>query len=237
MRGGRSAVSDGTVALTTAYPGYAGIEHECPCAGQVYAVSEPASGWSGMTQLGPPASVSPVAGGPNVAINGQTVSVGAQDGIHILTAFGPAKVSRVTITGLATRAPRLEIKLSAGAYGAKIKSFTLTLPRTLQLSRNHKQLTGEISISPAGKVTIKAQGTKLLITLKRPAESPSLTIGQGALRTSPALTRALTALLTPSHHAKPRQISLNLTASVTDWEGETTDASINIQVSRAPNGS
>jgi len=224
------AASNGTVVLGTANPG-AVVEHECPCSEGVYAISVFSGGLAETGGLGPSASISPTGGGPDVAIDGRTLSVGAQDGIHLFTVSAPARVSHMTLTGLVTHAPRLVIQLSAGEGSAPIKSVAVTFPRTLELTKDHRRLAKLISVSGTRSATLRIRGAQLLLTLHKPVGRPALLIDSGALSPSPALTRALEAILNPGRQTSPRPTRLSLAIRLTDTEKQTTNASINITLS------
>jgi hypothetical protein len=228
------AVSRGTVVLTTANPGLV-TEHECPCGGQVYAVSEPPSRWPGRTQISPVgSSVITVAGGPNIAIDGQAVVVGADDGVRVLTA-SPSRstVTHVALARLGTAAPRLGFKLSAGKSAPGIKTFNLTLPRGLRFSRAHDQLAAGISTSGAGKSSVAVHGSELLVTLKDPAEKVSITIDAGAMTETSALTKKLDSVAgfeRSAKHRPTRAVQLTLPIRISDGVGDHSTASIELSV-------
>ena len=230
LLGPNVAISGSTVAFTTATPGGLGAEHECPCPSDIYAVAEPATGWSGTTAITAAGGVSPVDGGPNLAINGQTLAVTANDGVHILTANrSQTRLAHVTLTGLETAAPRLQFTATTGRRSAAIKAFALAFPAGLAFSSSPKRLRAGVSITGSSVKTAVVRQGALIVTLEHPAKTLSVTISNGAISETRQLVHTIqaTARYNASAQSKRRRVvQLALPLRLTDTGGTLTSVSI-----------
>jgi acid phosphatase type 7 len=125
-------------------------------------------------------------------------------------AGGRPQIESASISGLAPGVPAISFRLQAGKHAAKLRSFSVKLPRGLRFVRHrvHKRLkvTG-VSIRGAQVKSLVLKGGQLVVTLRRPVNSVIVKIGPKALKESAALRRDAR-----RHHLK----RLKLTVVITD---------------------
>jgi FG-GAP repeat len=216
---GSVAVSGQVVAAIADEPGVEGVPHECPCDGSVYAVTEPSSGWAGTSTVSRSASVSTGGVPEEIGIDGQTLIVGSEDGVHVFTTIAPATAGHVSLTGMATRTPRFRVQILAGANGPSIKSFTIKPSHNLGFSRNRTQLADGVQIAHANKYKLSLKDGDLTVALRRPARAVSVTIAAPALTEAVALVKRVDRVIRFNRsrkHQKKRAMILKLTLLVTD---------------------
>jgi hypothetical protein len=133
---------------------------------------------------------------------------------------GPkARIVSGAVSGLASGHPVLRFKLTAGK-NAKLKSFTVKLPRGLSFVRHRVRgrlkLLG-VSLKGAKVKSLSLKHGALLVRLRKPVNTLSAKIGSRALKESPALKRAA------KHHKRRR---LQLTVVMTNTAGKRTTSKL-----------
>jgi hypothetical protein len=117
------------------------------------------------------------------------------------------------VSRLASGHPVLSFKLTAGKH-AKLKSFTVKLPRGLSFVRHRVhgrlKLLG-VALRGARLKSLSLKHGVLLVTLRAPVSTLSVKIGSRALKESPALRRAA------KHHNLER---MQLTVVLTNTAGK-----------------
>jgi hypothetical protein len=126
---------------------------------------------------------------------------------------GRAGIVSGAVSGLASGHPALSFKLTAGK-NAKLKSFTVKLPRGLSFVRHrvhgHLKLLG-VALKGAKIKSLSLKHGALLVTLRAPVNTLSAKIGSRALKESAALKSAA------KHHRLKR---LQLTVLLTNTAGK-----------------
>jgi hypothetical protein len=126
---------------------------------------------------------------------------------------GRAGIVSGAVSGLASGHPALSFKLTAGK-NAKLKSFTVKLPRGLSFVRHRVhgrlKLLG-VALKGAKVKSLSLKHGALLVTLRAPVNTLSAKIGSRALRESAALRSAA------KHHRLKR---LQLTVLLTNTAGK-----------------
>ena len=121
---------------------------------------------------------------------------------------GRAKIVSGAVSGLASGHPALSFKLTAGK-NAKLKSFTVKLPRGLSFVRHRVhgrlKLLG-VALKGAKLKSLSLKHGALLVTLRAPVNTLSAKIGSRALKESAALKRAA-----KRHKLKRLQLTVVLT--------------------------
>lgn len=227
------AVSGQTVAEITPELGNGPNPHECPCGAPVHATSRPAHGWSSMTV--PRRSAFTVVDGAlkGISMNGQTLVIPATDAVHVYTVIPPPRLVSATLTGTASRTPRLTLKLQAPHATPPIKSVTLQPAAGLHTATNRKQLARGIRTHPA-QHTFMLEGDKLHVTLAKPTRSLSLTLTPPALNETRALTRRIDHLITfnrTRRHKHKKRLNLHLLLQATDAQGQLTALPVTLSMS------
>ncbi|HWF74453.1 MAG TPA: DUF1906 domain-containing protein, partial [Solirubrobacteraceae bacterium] len=105
-------------------------------------------------------------------------------------------VTRDTLTGVAKRAPKLKVVLTAGRNAPALRTFVLRLPRGLSFSGPAKALARGVVVwwSPRGKprvATLRLGGGSLTISLAVPARTVLITVATPALWATKALSAAV----------------------------------------------
>jgi hypothetical protein len=145
------------------------------------------------------------AGGGGTSHSGSSTGTSGKNGPQIASA---------SPSGLARGVPALRFKLVAGKHGAKLRAFTVKLPRGLSFVRHrvHGRLkvTG-VSVKGAKIKSIALVHGRLVVTLRAPVRSLIVTIRPQALKESAGL----------KHEATRHQVSsLKLTVLVTSATGK-----------------
>ncbi|HWF36037.1 MAG TPA: DUF1906 domain-containing protein [Solirubrobacteraceae bacterium] len=101
-------------------------------------------------------------------------------------------VTRSTLTGVAKRAPKLRVVLTAGANAPSLRTFVLQLPRGLSFSRSAASVAKGVVVwwTANGKPlaeTARLSHGKLTISLAAPARKVLITVGSPALSATKAL--------------------------------------------------
>jgi hypothetical protein len=126
---------------------------------------------------------------------------------------GRARIVTGAVSGLASGHPALRFKLTAGK-NAKLKSFTVKLPRGLSFVRRrvhgHLKLLG-VALHGAKVKSLSLKHGSLLVTLRAPVNTLSATIRSRALKESSALKSAA------KHHKLKR---LQLTVVLANTAGK-----------------
>jgi hypothetical protein len=123
-----------------------------------------------------------------------------------------------SVTGLASGKAKVSFKLTAGKNAPKLKSFKVKLAGGLSFIK--KGIAKGVSVTGAGKATIKLSGSTLVVTLKTAASSVSVTISSKALKVSNGLRK----------NAKKHKVrSLKVTVPVTDSAGLTTTLTLTVK--------
>lgn len=145
-------------------------------------------------------SISPaglISGTPTTA-GSSVVTVSASDAFanHASAQFlwtvikpGPPTVSHKSLRGLSSRKPKLSFKIAAGRNAAALKELVISLPRGLSFSRSSKSLGKGIGVSSGGrKARFKPSVSrgKLVITLRSPVTSATVTVGPPAITVTSA---------------------------------------------------
>ena len=126
------------------------------------------------------------------------------------------KLSAAALAGLARGKPKLRLVLSAGPNGAKLRAFTIALPRGLRFVGHRRR--GKLSIrgmtlGGAKAKTIALAGGRLIVTLRRPVSRVTFAVGAGGLRET----------LNLKHSVRNHRIKrLGVTLSVKNTAGKTT---------------
>jgi hypothetical protein len=132
---------------------------------------------------------------------------------------GRPGIQSAAITGLAGGRPVLSFKLTAGK-NAKLKSFTVKLPRGLSFVRHrlhgHLKLLG-VALKGAKLKSVSLKHGALLVTLRSPVRTLSAKIGSRALHESAALKSAA------KHHRLRR---LELTVVLANAAGKRTTSKL-----------
>ena len=132
---------------------------------------------------------------------------------------GRAGIVSGAVSGLASGHPALSFKLTAGK-NAKLKSFTVKLPRGLSFVRHrvhgHLKLLG-VALKGAKIKSLSLKHGALLVTLRAPVNTLSAKIGSRALKESAALKSAA------KHHRLKR---LQLTVLLTNTAGKHTTSKL-----------
>lgn len=132
---------------------------------------------------------------------------------------GRAKIVSGAVSGLASGHPTLRFKLTAGKH-AKLKSFTVKLPRGLSFVRHRVhgrlKLLG-VTVKGAKLKSLSLKHGALLVTLRAPVNTLSAKIGSRALKESSALKSAA------KHHKRKR---LQLTVVLTNTAGKRTTSKL-----------
>jgi hypothetical protein len=124
-------------------------------------------------------------------------------------AVGAPTFSGASLSGLGKGKATLRFKLKAGSNAPKIKSFKIKLPGGLSFIK--KTLAKGVSVSGHGTAVLS--GGVLVVKLKTPASSVSVSISSKALKVSNGLSK----------NAKKHKVkSLKVTVPVTDAAGLTT---------------
>ena len=132
---------------------------------------------------------------------------------------GRAGIVSGAVSGLASGHPALSLKLTAGK-NAKLKSFTVKLPRGLSFVRHRVhgrlKLLG-VALKGAKVKSLSLKHGALLVTLRAPVNTLSAKIGSRALKESAALRSAA------KHHRLKR---LQLTVLLTNTAGKRTTSKL-----------
>jgi hypothetical protein len=132
---------------------------------------------------------------------------------------GRAGIVSGAVSGLASGHPALSFKLTAGK-NAKLKSFTVKLPRGLSFGRHRvhgrMKLLG-VALKGAKVKSLSLKHGALLVTLRAPVNTLSAKIGSRALNESAALRSAA------KHHRLKR---LQLTVLLTNTAGKRTTSKL-----------
>jgi hypothetical protein len=132
---------------------------------------------------------------------------------------GRAGIVSGAVSGLASGHPALSFKLTAGK-NAKLKSFTVKLPRGLSFVRHRVhgrlKLLG-VALKGAKVKSLSLKHGALLVTLRAPVNTLSAKIGSRALKESAALRSAA------KHHRLKR---LQLTVLLTNTAGKRTTSKL-----------
>jgi hypothetical protein len=120
-----------------------------------------------------------------------TTAVGVADG-GLGSLLESPTVTRDTLSGVAMRAPKLKVVLTAGANAPALRTFVLQLPRGLSFSRSATTLAKGVVVwwTAKGKPltsTVRLSHGKLTISLAAPTRKVLITIGSPALAASKAL--------------------------------------------------
>jgi hypothetical protein len=156
--------------------------------GAGYPVSYSATGLPPGLSIG--ATSGTIAGTPRAA-GTYNVIVRATDsrGSFGTTAFrwkvqGTPKLSRGSLTGIASGRPKLAFTLTAGISAPKLKKIAVSPPRGLSFARSTRALKRGTQVRGA---SFKVRGGKLIITLRHPVTGLRVTITPPALSASRSL--------------------------------------------------
>lgn len=217
------AISGETVAAVVDVPS----AHECPCDGAVFAFDRPFGGWSGNLRISRSASLTTVGVAGEIALDRQTLVVGAQNGVDVFSALAPPEMSPPMITGLATGHPHLGVFPNGG--GASITSVTITPPRGLEFSKNRRDLTQPGAISLLRRHTLSLHHGRLTVTVA--ATGFSIRMSAPALIESPALLRTVRAINGYNkNYRHKRTLSLTVAVSITDTAHRTTQLTTTVPI-------
>jgi hypothetical protein len=227
MFGPSLATSGATSVIATSYPG-GFVEHECPCYVSLFAVSDPGAAWAGRVRTAAPLSLGPGANAlslDTLPFDGSTLLLGSDGGIHVLAAEHPATIRRLTLTRLSSAAPRLSLRLEAGAGAPSLRRAVLMLPRELIVEGRHGIVVDGHPMAAVSR--IGAAG--IAIALKRPVRVLALTVGSGSIATSRGLRRQL--------RARGRHLRIRVRVVVFDAQGQSTRATVTVAIRRASSAS
>jgi hypothetical protein len=132
----------------------------------------------------------------------------------------PARIVSGSLSGLARGVPVLKFRLAAGANAAKLRSFRVTLPSGLSIS---KRAAIVASLAGASPKTLSLAGGRITVTLRSPARTFAVRISGPGLGESARLRNAV-----KRHRVK----SLKLLVAIKDASGKGTAASLRIKIVR-----
>jgi hypothetical protein len=236
-----AAISGSTIAVAS-YPFALGTPDFCPCTGNLSLFQEPSSGWPGLVQAPPAASIfTDTNGADPLAFDGQTLFAGVESPpgveastLEIFRIQQPIEESPITpspprighpnttITGLARGKPHIQFHVHSGSYSPPLQSLTVTLPAGLEFSRNGAKLKTGVTVLRVFPTLSLSQG-RLVVTA--PNQNYLLVKIGGPAITETTKLEAKTASITrydKKHRRHQRSLKLKLVLRVTDIEGHTT---------------
>jgi hypothetical protein len=225
---GGTATTGGTV--VTGGVGIGASDTCPPCDTTVWAID-------GLT-AGPPAALQlPI--GPSTqldgtvdadpAVDGTTLALGAQDGIHLFTVAPrhTARVQHAVLTARTDRQPQLTLTLASDAQATPTAEVDLVLPTGLRITGSVRTRSRGVTATGAAQTKLAERSGLITITFVKPRASTTLSIGSGALIETRALRAKLSRIA-----ARGGQTTLTLPVRVIDTSGRTSQSQVTFTARR-----
>jgi hypothetical protein len=149
-------------------------------------------------------------------VDGSTLVVGGDDGVHVFGVLDAPSISRTSLTGLRTGAPALRFTAAAGSNAPALQSIAIKLPAGLRFGG---RLRGHVVVRGATAARLWLSRGRLVVFLARPKRRISVSVTAPALAEGAALRRAAAAY---------RHLPLVLVLSTVDSAGRTTALPITV---------
>lgn len=198
-----------------------------PCTETLYGFSRPFGGWSG-TITGPSTDALPFV----FATDHGTIATGGPGGVDLLTIKpGPPSATKVSLFGLPIGRPKLRFTLGAGQSAAPIHTLQLTLPRGLRFIHHGTRHPRGVRISVATQQVKLRPGT-LTATLRRPAESLTITLARPAINQLKPLAGEVRRISRYNRtHRRKHTLTIRMGCAVTDATGHRTNLTLTAKIS------
>jgi hypothetical protein len=167
------------------------------------------------------ATFTPKTGLAPVQVNEPLTEAGCRPAHHAKLEQGPPTAS-ATLSGLASGAPRLSLKVAKGKRSPGIRSLTVTLPSGLSFVAGALGSSRALSLSGAKLASARIRQGALVVTFKRSSAKSSLSLGGALVVESSSLIHEVR-----SHHAHMGR----MTVRVTDARGRHTRLKLAVKVS------
>jgi len=127
-------------------------------------------------------------------------------------------ISRLSLSGLATGAPRLGFSVSVPAPSSPLRSVTILLPRGLRFARSLTKVQRGVRAAHAVRYTLSLAGGGLIVQLRSPMRSVAVWITAPALAEDPALLTRVRGVLRSNRSKKHgrKTLGLKLAARLVD---------------------
>jgi subtilase family serine protease len=171
------------------------------------------------------ASTGVISGTPTIA-QSTVVTVSASDqftnvgSTHFTWTIASGKPgAKMTLSGIASRKPKLSFKLSAGSNAPALKSVSISLPSGLSFAKKAKTLAAGLKVQ-GSKFTAKLKHGVLTISFKKSLRNVTITLGRPAVSVSGSLASKV------MHHKVKR---LTVTLRATNTSNQTTRISVKLK--------
>jgi hypothetical protein len=151
------------------------------------------------------ATFTPKTGLAPVQVNEPVTEAGCRPARHAKRGQGPPSAS-ASLSGLASGAPRLSLRVAKGKRAPGIKSLALTLPTGLSFLTGALGSRHTLSLTGAKLASARIRHRALVITFKRSSARSSLSLGGALVVESTSLTHEVRA-----HHVHTGRITVRVT--------------------------